>query len=355
MTQRTHRLASLIAHLVPGEKAVRLLPAGEFRSVDGSGRPTDAPAWRIDAAQAAILIARDTARSSRRVVDYEHQTLLAAKNGNPAPAAGWINGLAWRDGDGLYAEIEWTEKAAAMIAAGEYRYLSPVFPYAADGRVLDIAMAGLTNNPGLDGLTDLAALSAVFENLPPDQETKPMKLLLAALGLAETATEAEAVAALDALKTQSGQVATLTAEIATLKAAAPDPAKFVPADAVVTMQAQIAALTAQIEKKELDDMIEIGLSDGRILPGMEAWARSLNKAALTGYLDKAQPIAALKGTQTGGKSNAGHSDGTPADEAAAKANFAGNAALRAEFGDEATYLGFWRADAAGRIRMINKS
>jgi len=125
MTQRSHRLASLIAHLVPGETAVRLLPAGEFRSADGSGRPTDAPAWRIDAAQAAILIARDTARSSRRVVDYEHQTLLAAKNGNPAPAAGWIGALEWREGDGLYAQIEWTEKAAAMIAAGEYRGSSP--------------------------------------------------------------------------------------------------------------------------------------------------------------------------------------------------------------------------------------
>jgi len=37
---------------------------------------------------------------------------------------------------------------------------------------------------------------------------------------------------------------------------------------------------------------------------MEAWARTLNKAALTGYLDKAQPVAALKGTQTGGKSDA---------------------------------------------------
>ncbi len=354
------RLASLVAQLVPGQTAVRLLPAGTFRAADGSGRPTDAPSWRLDADIAGVLIARHNARASRRVVDYEHQTLHAAQNGQPAPAAGWITALSYRESDGLYAEIEWSEKAAAMIAAGEYRYLSPVFTYDSTGQVLDILMAGLTNNPGLDGLTDLAALSAAFtHDLPPDQETQTMKLLLAALGLAATATETEAVAALDAIKTQSGQVAasvaTLTAEIATLKAAAPDPAKYVPAETIIAMQAQIAALTAGIERKELDDMIEIGLSDGRILPDMEAWARSLNQAALKGYLDKAKPIAALGGTQTGGQSRSGASDGAPADEAAAKAHFASNAALRSEFGDEATYLGFWRADAAGRIRTMNKS
>lgn len=344
------RLASLVAQLVPGQTAVRLLPAGTFRAADGSGRPTDAPSWRLDADIAGVLIARHNARASRRVVDYEHQTLHAAQNGQPAPAAGWITALSYRESDGLYAEIEWSEKAAAMIAAGEYRYLSPVFHYDSTGQVLDILMAGLTNNPGLDGLTDLAALSAVFENLPPDQETKPMKLLLAALGLAETATEAEAVAALDALKTQSGQVASLTAEIATLKAAAPDPAKFVPADAVVTMQAQIAALTAQIEKKELDDMIEIGLSDGRILPSMEAWARTLNKAALTGYLDKAQPIAALKSTQTGGKPADGVDTNLPVKERC-EAEWKNNAALRAEFGSLDAFTAYTKANESGLVKI----
>jgi phage I-like protein len=143
----------LIAQLSAGQPAVRLLPAGKFRSAEGSGRPHDAPAWRMDAETAAILISQDAARANRRVVDYEHQTLSAASNGQPAPAAGWIEALEWRD-DGLYAGIAWTPKAAAMIDDGEYRYLSPVFSYDATGRVLDILHAGITNHPGLDGLTD---------------------------------------------------------------------------------------------------------------------------------------------------------------------------------------------------------
>ncbi len=44
-----------------------------------------------------------------------------------------------------------------MIAAGEYRYLSPVFNYAPDGTVLALGPAALTSTPGLDGLTDYPA------------------------------------------------------------------------------------------------------------------------------------------------------------------------------------------------------
>lgn len=354
----TQRIASLVAQLVPGEKAVRLLPAGEFRAADGSGRPKDAPAWRIDADLAARLIARVNARASRRVVDYEHQTIAAAHNGQPAPAAGWIEHVDWRDGvdgkpGGLYATIAWTEKAAAMIAAGEYRYISPVFPYDAEGRVLDILHAGLTNNPGLDGLTDLAALSSAF----PDQETPPMKDLLKALGLADSATEAEALAAVASLKAKADdgatQVAALTAEVTTLKATAPDPAKYVPVETVTQLQGQVAALTAQMAGREVDELVQAGLADGRILPAMEGWARELGKkgvAELKAYLEHASPIAALKGTQTGGAKPAG-GDG-PADEEAAKASYKSSAALKAEFPTEADYIGFWKADRAGQIKNL---
>ena len=61
-------------------------------------------------------------------IDYEHQTLggtYSSPNGQ-APAAGWIKSLRSEPGIGLLAEIEWTEQARKMIAAKEYRYLSPV-------------------------------------------------------------------------------------------------------------------------------------------------------------------------------------------------------------------------------------
>lgn len=291
---------------------MRLLPAGAFRATDGSGRPNDAPAWRIDRDLAAGLVARANARASRPVVDYEHQTLLTGQNGQAAPAAGWIEALAWREPDpaatpaepgGLYATIAWTERAAAMIAAGEYRYISPVFPYAADGAVLDILHAGLTNNPGLDGLTDLAVLSALT-----DQET-PMKELLKALGLADTATEAEALTALAALKSRAdqadGKVAALTAQLAQ----DPDPAKWVPMATHAQTQNALADLTAKVETGERDGLMTAALADGRILPAQEAYWRAQPIAALKAYLEVAQPVAALAGSQTGGKKPGGAAQG----------------------------------------------
>ncbi len=311
------RLASLAAQLVPGSKAVRLLPAGEFRAADGSGRPTDAPHWRVDGEIAAALIAQHAARQSRRVVDYEHQTLRAASNGKPAPAAGWIDGLEWREGDGLYATVEWTESAAAMIAAGEYRYLSPVFPYDATGRVLDIRHAALTNDPGLDGLTDLAALSALMANPETPMLEDLMERLRYLLNVPLTTTPEEMGEHLDKLKamvTASG-AASLTAwmeakdaNIAALTAAAPDPAKYAPVETMAALQAQVAALTADKSGREVDALVQAGLADGRILPAMEGWARELgqtNQAALTAYLEKAPKVAALQGTQTGGDEPAG--------------------------------------------------
>ena len=70
--------------------------------------------------------------------------------------------MVWREGAGLFAVgVQWTDKARAMIAAREYRYISPVFPYnAVTGEVQKIVGLGLTNNPALPGLANLAALSA---------------------------------------------------------------------------------------------------------------------------------------------------------------------------------------------------
>ena len=55
------------------------------------------------------------------VVDYEHQT----QAGTEAPAGGWVKEWKW-DG-GIWAKIEWTEKAESYLRAKEYRYFSPGF------------------------------------------------------------------------------------------------------------------------------------------------------------------------------------------------------------------------------------
>lgn len=306
--------------------AVQLTPAGEFTPSDG--RPMKVRAWHIDAASAARVIDRLHKRRTRPVVDYEHQTLLKEKNGQPAPAAGWITDLTWSDGQGLFATVQLTQRAAEAIAAGEYRYVSPVFTYDSSGAVLDIRMAALTNTPAIDGMQPLeleAAANFLLESENVMHE-KLMATLASALNLdAATATEEELIAAatarfavdpLVAIRTALGADATadgaaLVAACTALKAkaeatasaAAPDPAKFVPVEVVRDLQTQVATLTAKQIDGEVGDLVAQGLADGRLLPAQKEWATALGKkdvAALTAYLASAEPIAALRATQTRG-------------------------------------------------------
>lgn len=303
---------------------LQVTPAGHFTPADG--REMKVPSWHIDAAVAAKVIERFTAKATARVIDYEHQTLLKEENGQPAPAAGWYRQLEWREGQGLFAQVELTARAAQFIANGEYRYFSPVFLYhPTTGDVLDVQMGALTNNPAIDGMEALSLRAAATFGLTLEEETPVnplLKAIVIALGLAETTTEEQAVAALTAHTSQQAELRkllgvddkatneTLVAACTGLKAKAAatavDPSQFVPIATVQTMQGEIAALTARLgdrDQKDLDVEIKAALDDGRLHKSMESWARDLGKsdrAALTSYLDAAAPIAALAGSQTRG-------------------------------------------------------
>lgn len=320
----TQRIAVLSFQIDPAAKAVRLLPAGLFRSADGSGRPEGIPGWIIDAGLARQVIARAQARSDRKVIDYEHQTLKVDQNGQPAPAAGWITAMEWREpapetGEpgGLYIVPEWTDRAAAMIAAKEYRYISPVFSYDDHGRVLDIKHAGLVNFAGLDGLTDLAALSARFPTTSDEETTvnETLKKLLAALGLPDATSEADALAGVAALKAKADEQ---TNQIAALKAQtekAPDPERYVAVGVMKGLQEQVAALTARLNGDEAARVIDAALVSGRLQPAQKPWAEELGKnnmAALKAYIDATPANPALAGMQTAGK-DMGGAPGNPSD------------------------------------------
>jgi phage I-like protein len=311
--------------LPDGLVELQLTPAGEFRPSDG--RKMDVPAWRIDAAIAAEVIARYAERANPAVIDYEHQTLHKETNGQPAPAAAWIRELVWHEGRGLFARAELTLRAREAIAAGEYRYISPVFEFdARSGAVLAIHMAAITNTPAIDGMAPLALRAAATfgHSIHHEEPAMKTKLLLAICSLLalnpETTTEdqaADALATFDPLAKVRGAIgvdkavdaATVVAACTALKTkadatATPDPAKFVAVGVVSELQAQVAALSAQNTARAVDDLVKPALADGRLLPAMEPWARELGGkdiAALTAYLDKAPKIAALQGTQSGGE------------------------------------------------------
>jgi len=309
---------------------LQLLPSGAFKPVDG--RAMDVPHWTIDDTTAADVIARSKARQTLAVIDYEHQTLNKHENGQPAPAAGWFLDFEWREGSGLWGQAFLTERARALILAGEYRYFSPVFSYdPKSGQVLQIEMGALTNTPALDGMEPLARLeqlaAACFGFLDKGkrpEDTTMDKTLRAALGLKEDADEAAAIAALNQLKAQQAAQSQLLAALkkalkvtdeAQLLAACnrlpspppplppagegshnPDPAQFVPMEAVKDLAEKVAALSMQVSGSAVDKLVGEALADGRLLPAMEGWARAYgqqDRAGLEAFLNQAAPLAAL--------------------------------------------------------------
>ncbi|HEN3379970.1 TPA: phage protease [Yersinia enterocolitica] len=320
---------------------IQLFPAGEFRAVDG--RPEECDHWLMNAEIAQLLIDAANARSTPYVIDYEHQTLKAAKNGQPAPASGWFKTLEWREGKGLYAVgVNWTDAAAAMVLKDEYLFISPVFSYNKSGHVVQILHAALTNTPALDDMDEvmLAAASVLAINstsegnagmdelleqlrwmlnlpLSATQEEVSAELMKLINRLSNNeGTAAASVNLLQMLDQYDTQIAALTAQVTT-----PDPVKWVSVDvmhqavseAVTQTQANMAALANQ----QCDGLITAALSDGRLLPAQKAWAESLAKAnpdSLKSFLDKAPKIAALTQSQTGGRPPAGLPEPTTLDD-----------------------------------------
>ncbi len=298
---------------------IRLLPAGTFKARDG--RPQGLAGWVMNAASADALLSASTLQADKFLIDYDHQTLHSKTNGQQAPAAGWFSALAWRPDDGLYAtDVEWTAAAAAAIEAKEYRYISPVLRYnPGTGEVTGLLMAALVNYPALDGLTDLAAahfeLSLQGSIMDQDELLERLRYML---NLPVLATLDEILRELDKLKTAistpegttTGLAALLSEkddEIAALTAAAGaevDPAQYAPVAVVTELRGRLAALSAVTQAGQVDKLIEDGVAQGKIIGESEkAWATALGKkdlAALSAYLDSAQPIAALAGMQSRG-------------------------------------------------------
>lgn len=320
---------------------VQLVPAGEFSGRDG--RPTEVPKWKLSDAQGRALAARLNARhvKTQFQFDYEHQALLAEKNGQPAPASGWAQRFEWRDGDGLYAlNVQWTERALQMMQAGEYRYISPVLVYSKKtGEVLDVFNASLVGNPAVLELEPAASetvarLNAFFHQQESSDMNPILLALLKALGLAETATEAEATAALSALQTKAGQVEGLQAEVVLLKgkvttaeaataalsaqAGQPDPTKWVSIDRFNTLSTEVAALQASRLGDEVEQLIQGAEALGKCSGVVSDVWRDVGKkdiAQLKALIEKtpANPALAGKKQSDGRQAPAGS---PAADEAA---------------------------------------
>ncbi|WP_354624844.1 phage protease [Psychromonas sp. MME2] len=346
-------IAALVAEILDvNDGWHQLLPAGFFKAVDGRPHDVATGQWYLDAQVFEQMKARTPHQASDLVIDYEHQTLNAKSNGNPAPASGYFNltELEFREGEGLFVKPRFTDKALAFIKNKEYRYLSCVFAYDTEtGKPTYLHSAALTNRPGVDGMAPLAELSAqLLINSPQHKEATMNKLLidmLAKLGIdlpdANNVTPEQATAALSALdnlQTDAAKVEGLKTQLVALTAESTgvDLTKFVPVETYNALNTEFAALSANSGKAQVEGLVKQAFDEGKIRKSEMGYLTDLGNqhgiAALTASLDVRVPIAALNATQTDGKA--------PTDKVA------GLAQLSAEDVIAADLLGISHADFA---------
>jgi phage I-like protein len=318
-------VASVGGQEVGPVETIQLLAMGANPS--RNGKPA---VVRVDDAAHASRIAAATAahhRSNDIVIDYDHQTMFGARAGvgGTARAAGWMKRVYATD-QGVFADVEWTDAAASALGAREYRYISPVFQHDAQGRVVRIINAALTNTPSLD----LAAVASAFST---EEGTASMNYgpIAKALGLGEDASEEEILRAIANL----GSAATMTAIASALGAAdgadlvaaatalkeqaesagKPDPAKYVPIATVTELQTSIQSLQgdlAELKVKDRKSKIAAAQEDGRLTPAVAAYASSITDDAKLDELLGALPATNLgKPAIEGGKLS---TDGKLTDE-----------------------------------------
>lgn len=292
---------------------VHLLPLGAIKAADGRGWTNDDPEKVVKASLVEIDL----------VIDYEHQTDKAEKNGQKAIAAGWIKQMEVRK-DGIWGQVEWTETAAEHLRNKEYRYLSPTFMFAKKGgkKIVKILRAALVNAPAIHTLTALAK-----EDRSTLTMDKFLKALAAALGLPEEATEEMVMAKLSELSTTAlaadASAATITAICKALKlddgadadtittalakyleeagedeGGEPDPSQYVSMASFQDISGQLKVMQDELATDKATSAVDKALADGKVAPAQKEWATSYAKKDLDGftsYVEK-QPVLVAPGS-----------------------------------------------------------
>ncbi len=284
---------------IPDE--IQVIPYGRHDTPKGT--------FELDSAGADAVIATFEAQKNDMVIDYEHQTLA----GTEAPAAGWIKKLINKGKEGIWASVEWTERAKKYLANKEYRYLSPVFmKRIADNKVTQLINVALTNQPNIDGMVPVVNKDRGLIK----KEGNGMKDLLKLLGLTGEATEEQAIVAVNkiiadkqALEGKSAVIANkIVIDALGLKEGATESeitgtimAMKQSHGTVESLSTELAAIKSKLTDKEASDAVEQAVNDGKITPAQKDWATDYAKRDLAGFqvfVSKA-PVIVVQGRVAG--------------------------------------------------------
>ena len=234
-------------------KRIQILPAGkEIVGVDGRRWKNSDPAALCAKMNAS---SRVTVKNGC-VIDENHSTDLAAPKGGTSPAFGWFRNFTVEADGSTWADVEWNSRGQKAVSEKEYKYISPVFTRDKDGNITEILRAALTNNPNLDN----PALNSSQETA---KEKNMDKELCAALGLPETATKDEVLAAVGKLKTDLNSAQNKTVDLA---AYAPRADLAAMEARAVKAEKELADLNAASLKEKATAAVEQAVKDGKIAP-----------------------------------------------------------------------------------------
>jgi len=244
------------------------------------------------------------------VIDYHHQSLTS----DVAPAAGWITALDDRgDGPkgGLWARVNWTDRAASYLQQREFRYLSPVLLVGkADRRPQTIHSVALTNVPEIHGALALVASADHIHN----EEDQMRERLVMILKLAADVTDEALIASVQALAErpaiapelrealQLSAQATPSEAVATIHALQQGHTLTVETTRQVTaLQIEVKTLRDQAAVRSRDELVATALSQGKITPAQREWAEGYALRDAEGFktfVDKSPVIVPVGGAMT---------------------------------------------------------
>ena len=193
---------------------VQLSPFGEFTLHDG-GKMNGTVQHCSKAAFEALVANWKAAGSPDVLVDVDH----ASARGGSTEAAAWCNALEVDD-NGLQGVFNLTPKGLELVKNRSYRFVSPGWTLSPDGTPVSLCSVALTNRPNLPvkpvvNADGTGGQDPEDPNSRKDTPEMDIKKLAAALGLPETATEEEVLAAIKAMQDREAQAA---AEAANAKA-----------------------------------------------------------------------------------------------------------------------------------------
>lgn len=275
------KLLIILKELTGAPDEFQILPQGAIE-IEG-----DEPVF-MDEQAATEIIAAFQARGNDMVIDYEHQTLADVQ----APAAGWIKALTWKGAGGLWAVVEWTNKAKEYLANKEYRYFSPVMLAREGNRIVQrLINVALTNSPKINHLQPIVSKWDARESAIEKEEAK-MDKIRKLLGLKADADEAAVEAAVAGIVAKNAELKGDGAKVVACKevmdalgakegAGKDEVVQIVaslkaPADVAKTLSLEVAALKTKLAAMEQEGLVALALKEGKTSPEeLDKWGRDL--------------------------------------------------------------------------------